>query len=126
MIFLSAFISVIIVSSLSLLGALFLVLKRMTFTRIITLTLAVSSGILLGSSFFDLIPESYKDIGETTYIFVVGGIVTFFVLEKFINWHHCVKGKDCNTQPAAYLSLIGDGIHNFLDGAIMAIAYLTS
>lgn len=125
-VFLYAFISVFIVSLLSLLGALFLILKRKTFEALISYSLAVSSGILLGTAFFDLIPESFAEIGEKTYIYLIIGIISFFVIEKFINWHHCLEGRDCESKPAAYLSLIGDSIHNFLDGMIIAVSYLTN
>lgn len=125
MAFFPSFIAVVIVSLLSLLGALFLVLKRQTFEAIITYTLATSSGILLGAVFFDLLPESYRAIGETSYTFVIAGIVTFFALEKFIHWHH-KQGRGRQEKAVAYLSLVGDSIHNFLDGAIIAIAFLTS
>lgn len=125
MIFLFALISVIIVSLLSLLGAVFLIMKRNTFEALILYTLALSSGILLGAVFFDLIPESYAAIGEGSYVFVIVGIISFFALEKFIHWHHEIK-EDRVEKPVAYLSLIGDSVHNFLDGAIIAVAFLTS
>ncbi|MBI5448835.1 ZIP family metal transporter [Candidatus Gottesmanbacteria bacterium] len=125
MIFLYAFLSVLTVSLLSLLGAVFLVLKRHTFKALITYTLSLSSGILLGAVFFDLIPESYAKIGDAAYISVITGIISFFALEKFIHWHHEV-GEYQTEKPVAYLSLVGDSVHNFLDGTIIAVAFLTS
>lgn len=124
--FFNALAAVIFVSLLSLLGAFFLILQRRTFEALITFTLAVSSGVLLGATFFDLLPESYNALGQTAYICVVGGMISFFILEKFIHWHHCLEGEDCDEKPVAYLSLVGDGIHNFLDGAVIAVAFLTS
>ncbi|MFZ5845655.1 MAG: ZIP family metal transporter [Patescibacteria group bacterium] len=121
-----ALVSVSIVSLLSLLGALFLVLQRRTLEAIITYTLAFSSGILLGSVFFDLLPEAASIVGESANLFVVLGIIAFFALEKFIHWHHCAEGEDCQEKPVAYLTLVGDGIHNFLDGAIIGVAFLAS
>lgn len=125
MIFFYALVSVIIVSLLSLLGAVFLVIKRNTFEALITYTLALSSGILLGAVFFDLIPESYTVIGEKSYTALIVGIISFFALEKFIHWHHEIK-EDRVEKPVAYLTLIGDSVHNFLDGTIIAVAFLTS
>lgn len=125
MIFLYALLSVLAVSVLSLLGAIFLVIKRNTFEALITYTLALSSGVLLGAVFFDLIPDSYAKIGEGSYTSVIIGIISFFALEKFIHWHHEIKG-DRVEKPVAYLSLIGDSVHNFLDGTIIAVAFLTS
>lgn len=123
--FFASLIAVSIVSLLSLLGAFFLVLKRQTFEAIITYALAISSGILLGTVFFDLIPEAYRSIGETSYLFVVAGLITFFALEKFIHWHH-ESNRVGKEKPVAYLVLVGDSVHNFLDGAIIAVAFLTS
>jgi len=121
-----AIISVSIVSLASLVGAFFLVLKPKTLETIITYTLAFSSGILLGTTFYDLIPESFQHLNNETYTWVIVGIVTFFIIEKLIHWHHHMKGEKEEEKPVAYLALVGDSIHNFLDGAIMGVAYLTS
>jgi len=117
--------AVFAVSAISFTGALFLLLRRHVFAALVTYTLALSSGVLLGTTFFDLIPESYDAIGETAYIFVIAGMVSFFVLEKFIHWHNHVEKDEHEEKPLAYLSLIGDGIHNFLDGAIIGVSFLS-
>jgi zinc and cadmium transporter len=126
MITLYALVSTIIVGLLSLLGAFLLLLKKRTLDSIITYTMAFSSGILLGSTFFDLIPESYFHIQGSAYHWVIIGFISFFIIEKIIHWHHHVEGGDCPEKPVAYLTLVGDSIHNFLDGAIIGVAYLTS
>ncbi len=126
MIFFYALAAVGSVSLLSLLGALFLVLRRQTFEALITYTLAISSGILLGAVFFDLLPEAYKDVGEVSYVWLIVGLVTFFALEKFIHWHHEIANEHEQLKAVAYLSLVGDSIHNFIDGAIIAVAFLSS
>lgn len=126
MITLYALLSVSFVSLLSLLGALFLVLNRSTFERLITYTLAFSSGVLLGSVFLDLLPESITRYPDVTFPVVLFGIISFFALEKLLRWHHHIEGDHHDEKPVAYLSLIGDGIHNFIDGAIIGAAFLTS
>lgn len=123
--FFASLIAVIVVSLLSLLGAVFLVLKREAWESAITYTLAMSSGILLGAVFFDLIPEAYRQIGQTSYIYVIAGVIAFFALEKCIHWHH-ESDHNQKEKPVAYLALVGDSVHNFLDGAIIAVAFLTS
>lgn len=122
-----ALISTTIVSLLSLLGALFLLLKKHTFEKLITHTLALSSGVLLGTAFLDLLPESLHFLPNLTFPLALLGIIFFFSLEKLITWHHHVEGDHHHEEKAvAYLSLIGDGIHNFGDGAIIGTAFLIS
>jgi len=56
---------------------------------------------------------------------VIAGIITFFFIEKFLYWRHCHDGK-CPVHTFAYLNLVGDGIHNFVDGMIIAASFLAS
>ncbi len=129
MVFGYALLAVTIVSLLSLLGAIFITFQRKLLDSLTTYLLAFSSGILLGTTFYDLIPEGFKDLQTSVYTWVIVGIVTFFILEKFIHWHsHVDEGKMeiPSKKHVAYLTLIGDGVHNFLDGAIIGVTFLTS
>lgn len=124
---LAALSSTVFVSLLSLLGVLFLVLQKHTFDRIVTYTLAFSSGVLLGSAFFELLPESYMRIPNETFSITLAGIIVFFVLEKALQWHHHIEGDHAEDDAAvAYLSLVGDSIHNFTDGVLIGVSYLIS
>lgn len=125
MVVLLSLISVTLVSLISLLGAVFLLLNRRHFEKIIFATLSLSTGVLLAASFFDLYPEALKTLPNLAPTLLVVGIVFFFILEKIIHWHHCL-GKDCVEKPLAYVSLIGDGVHNFVDGMAIAAAFLVS
>lgn len=129
MVFLYALIAVILVSLLSLLGAVFIVLQRKLIDSVTTYLLAFSSGILLGTTFYDLVPEGFAGIGAAVYTWVIVGVVSFFILEKFIHWHSHVEeleGEKPSKKHLAYLTLVGDGIHNFLDGAVIGVTFLTS
>lgn len=121
-----ALIAVLLVSLVSLMGALFLIFKRKTIESLITYTLAVSSGILLGTAFLDLLPESTEMIGAASYAYILAGFISFFTLEKLLQWHHCVDDDEHSAKPVGYLTLVGDAVHNFIDGVIIGVAFLTS
>ena len=53
------------------------------------------------------------------------GLLIFFILEKFL-WRHCHEREKCPVHPFAYLNLVGDGIHNFIDGIIIAASFMAS
>lgn len=127
MIIVYSLLSVVVVSLLSLLGAVFISIQRKTLDQIITYSLALSSGVLLGSTFFELLPEGVELLPDGVFLWVLIGFISFFCLEKIIQWHHHVEGRhDHKEKPLAYLTLIGDGIHNFADGAVIAASYLVS
>ena len=81
---------------------------------------------MLGAAFLDLIPEAIEgEINGFIFMYILGGIILFFVLEKFLYWSHCHEGK-CDIHAFSYLNLFGDGIHNFIDGVIIATSFLSS
>jgi zinc and cadmium transporter len=84
-------------------------------------------GALLGVALLELLPEAIGVIGARAgFSTLLLGILTFFILEKLAIWHHC-HAHDCEVhQPIVPLLLIGDAAHNFLDGAVIGAAVLTS
>lgn len=69
-------------------------------------------------------PEALPKIGETNALFyAIVGIVSFFAMEKFLYWRHCHEEK-CPVHMFVYLNLIGDGIHNFIDGMVIAATFM--
>ena len=117
-------ISVFVVSIISLIGVLFLIaniLKKVLFYMV-----AFSAGALLGAAFFDLLPETIESgYKQALPVFILIGILSFFVIEKFLHWHHHhTEKKDVHTF--TYLNILGDAVHNFTDGVIIAIAFLNS
>lgn len=121
--------SVIIVSLISLIGIFALWINHRLLDRILLYLVSLSAGTLLGDVFIHLLPEIYEGNGEGIKIplYILSGIMAFFVLEKFIAWHHCHE-MPCEDHPHAfsYLIMIGDGLHNFIDGLIIAASYLVS
>ncbi len=120
--------SVVIVSLLSLLGLIAFPFGEEKIQKFLIWAVAFAAGTLLGDAFLHLIPESYRNGGGAEIaLSILGGILTFFVLEKFIHWHHCHE-IDCeqHNQTFSYVIMVGDGAHNFIDGMIIAASYLVS
>lgn len=118
-------ISVILVSLISFVGLFFISLQEKLLNRILIWLVSFACGALLGSAFFHLLPEAVESIGEKTFLLTAISFLIFFVLEKFFYWRHCHLGH-CDEHTFVYLNLLGDGVHNFLDGAIIAGAFLTN
>ena len=89
--------------------------------------ISYAAGTLLGAAFLGLIPHALADLDASAALSVVlAGIVLFFVLEKLVVWRHCHE-EHCEVHRAAGpLILIGDAFHNFVDGIVIATAFLTS
>ena len=120
----------VIVSLMSFVGIITLALKDRLLHSLLPLFVSFAAGTMLATAFFDLIPESLAgaNIMYTMQV-VVLGIVMFFVIEKFLYWHHHHKHHhkgERGEMPFTYLNLIGDGVHNFVDGAIIAASFLAN
>lgn len=121
--------SVLAVSVLSLVGALTLVLRADAITRVLLVLISFAAGALLGDAFLHLIPEisrSPNGFDTPASLSLLGGVIGFFVLEKVLHWHHAHLPSEEVLHPVAVTNLIGDGLHNFIDGAIMAGSFLVS
>jgi len=113
-----------IVSLISLIGIFFIGMKQDTLTKIIKYLVSFAVGGLLGGAFFHLLPDSMETGNPFLFVYVLSGIMIFFLIEKFLHWRHCHKGQ-CDAHTFTYLNLIGDGIHNFIDGMIIAASFVT-
>lgn len=125
----SAIAAVVLVSGVSLVGASSLVLKESWLKPTLIVLVAFAAGALLGDAFLHLLPETVAETGElrlSTSFAVLAGVSTFFVLEKGLHWHHSHIGHEETVHPVAITNLIGDGLHNFLDGAIIAASFAVS
>lgn len=117
--------SVAAVSLVAFIGLLFIGLKEALIGRILMALVGFASGSLIGGAFFHLLPDALEEKGLIIWQLVVTGILFFFVMEKFLYWRHCHDGK-CPVHIFAYLNLIGDGIHNLVDGVTIAASFLVS
>lgn len=127
--YLYAFASVLFVSLISLVGVFSLSVKEDLLKKYINFFISLAIGALLGDAFIHIIPEAFKSgIGEmSASILIIVGILLFFIIEKFIHWHH--HGEDCEEQgihPVGKLILFTDGFHNMIDGMIIGASFLVS
>lgn len=133
--------SVVIVSLISLVGAMALAMKKSLLHRILLLLVSFSAGALLGDALIHLLGEHINEFGFTpmTALLVILGMLIFFILEKFVYWHHCHSPEfhhedeahrrhhaRCHIAVFGITNLVGDGLHNFIDGLVIAASYLVS
>ena len=101
--------------------------KQFFFKEILLFLVSLSAGSLFGGAFIHILPEIVEESGFTIMISlsVVLGIVIFFIIEKAIHWRHChIPTSKSHPHHLAPMNLIGDGVHNFIDGLIIAASYL--
>lgn len=121
--------SVCVVSIVSLIGVTALSMATNQLRKMLFVLVAFAAGALLGDVFFHIFPEMIKDMGfeMRTSLNILAGILSFFVLEKFIHWHHChLPETKEHRHSFAIVNLFGDALHNFFDGVIIAVSYMVS
>jgi len=120
-----ALIASVVVSLISLIGALALVIKDSLLQKIIIFLVAFAAGALIGGAFLEIIPEASEHIKDMTllFLYVVLGYLLFFILEKYLHWRHC-HSPECTVHRFTYLNIIGDAVHNFTDGLIIGAVFL--
>ena len=135
------FASILLVSLVSLVGIFFLFMKENSLKELNFVLIGLSVGALLGGAFFHIIPEVYsKHTSATTSFAILFGIFAFFFLEKILHWHHShslhpIENNECKscgeklpskTSPIGPMIIVSDGLHNMLDGVLIASSFILS
>lgn len=120
--------SVIVVSLMSLVGAVTVSVGQERLQRRVTVMVGLAVGAMFGDAFIHLLPRAVEQSGErVTSLMTLVGIFGFFVLEKFLYWRHVhVVSAPAAVAPLGYLNLVADGLHNWIDGVLIGAAYLVS
>jgi zinc and cadmium transporter len=132
-----AFASVIAVSLVSLVGLVTFSMDEARVRKLATFFVSFAVGALLGNAFIHLIPETFEGElqGEASLgpsLLILGGMMVFFVVEKLLRHQHGVlhehyHGHREHRRPElAAINILGDAIHNFIDGAVIGASYLVS
>jgi zinc and cadmium transporter len=129
--------SVVVVSLVSLLGLLALSVDEARARWLAAFFVAFAVGALLGDAFIHLIPETFADeasrvppLGRS--LLVLAGMLLFFVVEKLLRHHHLLHSHSHPDElhaarpELAAINVLGDAIHNFIDGALIGASYLAS
>ncbi len=133
------FASVLLISLVSAIGIFFLFLREKTLQTTTSALLALAVGALLGGAVLHLLPEVFESKHtETAAEFVLLGIFSFFILEKVLHWHHnhkahsiqdekcvtCGQNLESEVKPLGKMVIFSDMLHNALDGAVVAGAFM--
>lgn len=129
--YLFGFLSVLVVSLVSFVGVFALSFKEEKLKKYIFILISVAIGALLGDAFIHIIPEALEHAGEEgsifVSIFIIIGVILFFITEKFLHWHHHEDDTDeRHIHPVGKLVIFSDSVHNLIDGIIIGASFLVS
>ncbi|MBU5678445.1 MAG: ZIP family metal transporter [Candidatus Aenigmarchaeota archaeon] len=121
-------ISTFIISLISFVGMFCLLLKEKTLNKILLFFISFSAGALLSGAFFHLLSEAINEKSSNLikiFLYFIFGYISFLFLEKIIKWRHCHDYK-CKIHSFGYMNLVGDLLHNFIDGIVIASSFLVN
>ncbi|MBD3227066.1 MAG: ZIP family metal transporter [Candidatus Lokiarchaeota archaeon] len=108
-------------------ASIFLLFKEKIQNTLIPCLISYASGTLLGAALLGMITQAVNRIDAFSVMAtVLGGIILFFVLEKFVIWRHCHEPECDIHKSSGPIILIGDAFHNLIDGIVVATGFLVS
>ncbi len=120
-------------SILSLIGGVILLFREKFAIKISHFLASFAAGALLGTAFFDLLPEAGEHADELgleidIFLWTLIGILFFFLMERFIGWfhHHHEHSENTFKKTTVPLIIFGDSVHNFIDGIAIAATFMVS
>src|SRR3989344_3762361 len=126
---LASIMSVLVISVISFVGILTFSIKAQKLRKALIYMIAFSAGALFGDAFLHLLPELVEEglFSFSTPFLILAGTSIFFVLEKVVHWQHChMPITKEHVHPFSIMNLIGDALHNLIDGLIIGASYIAS
>lgn len=114
----------LIISSGSLVGVLAISVKPHILNKYLLPLVSLSAGTMLGAAFLHLLPESIESLdAHLVFQLALASFIGFFLLERALHWRHCHDEAHLARHTIGYMNLLGDSIHNFIDGLLIAASF---
>lgn len=127
------FTSVFVISLISLIGIITLAIHTEKLKKGLFILVSLATGALIGDAVIHLIPEAFEESSSSLLVSsaIILGMLCFFVLEKFLRWHHFHNDEEFasdhgHVHPVGHLVIASDGVHNLIDGLVIGTSFFIS